>query len=227
MIYYWWKSQDVIKDFDNITHMRNGTNRSEMVQSLKDKDVKALKWKGGQCYTKKFKEEGRYPEAFVEHWHETGDWDGISIDEFVVIQPCISRPAAKVLYKFREQYPDDYVQVWHAPFLTRFYGNIYRDTADMVIVETYTGSTCPVMLWIWFKWNYLRAKWMGILDKTLLCIGIHKEQWAKTEKKIRKQLEFIKKNCPNIPGIAFYTQGDDNDELCRVADRLVTEIFES
>ena len=95
----------------------------------------------------------------------------------------------------------------------------YRDVADLVMMESYVGST----RWYWWIASQVwSARRYGILPKTILVLGVGKgcnpgENWAQTKEELEQQVRFLRLVGPESPGVGFY---GGTQELLASADAL-------
>ena len=95
----------------------------------------------------------------------------------------------------------------------------YRDVADLVIMESYVGST----RWYWWIASQVwSARRYGILPKTIVVLGVGKggnpgENWAQTKEELEQQVRFLRLVGPESPGVGFY---GGTQELLASADAL-------
>ena len=110
MLAYFWIDVKTAEGLETVTHLMANSPKSDLSPELQAR-VKTLQWRGGQCQTKQFETRDNLEEEFANYWPTDNEYDGIAIDEFVWIQPCITKPAADSLRRFRELYPDQYTTV--------------------------------------------------------------------------------------------------------------------
>ncbi|MGA3164772.1 MAG: hypothetical protein ABSF14_01500 [Terriglobia bacterium] len=95
----------------------------------------------------------------------------------------------------------------------------YRDVADLVMMESYVGST----RWYWWIASQVwSARRYGILPKTIVVLGVGKggnpgENWAQTKEELEQQVRFLRLVGPESPGVGFY---GGTQELLASADAL-------
>ena len=95
----------------------------------------------------------------------------------------------------------------------------YRDVADLVMMESYVGST----RWYWWIASQVwSARRYGILPKTIVVLGVGKggnpgEHWAQTKEELEQQVRFLRLVGPESPGVGFY---GGTQELLASADAL-------
>jgi len=95
----------------------------------------------------------------------------------------------------------------------------YRDTADLVMMESYLGGQWQY--W-WLACQLWSARRYGILPKTIAVLGVGKggnpgEDWAETPEELERQIRFLRLLAPESPGVGFY---GGTPELLARADAL-------
>jgi len=95
----------------------------------------------------------------------------------------------------------------------------YRDTADLVMMESYLGGKSQY--W-WLACQLWSARCYGILPKTIAVLGVGKggnpgENWAGTKEELEQQIRFVRLIAPESPGVGFY---GGTPELLAHADAL-------
>lgn len=93
----------------------------------------------------------------------------------------------------------------------------YRDTADLVMLESYMGNSRQY--W-WIASQIWSARKYGILPKTIAILGVGKggnpgENWAETKEELEQQIRFVRLIAPESPGVGFF---GGTPELLTAAD---------
>lgn len=166
---------------------------------------------------------------------------GIALDEWTnarfkdaEIRACNS------LRKGRELYPDVFILVWTPSVTERLAQLVKEGVVDLVILENYTfvpsrfGKGPYTISWQGAIKRCERAEKLGILDKTISCIGHITDEAGLvgnhiTKEEITKMVKETKSRFPKMPGIAFY-QGHGRDtkeaeELIKLCDQLSKEYW--
>jgi hypothetical protein len=133
--------------------------------------------------------------------------------------------SAQVLRAAKRRRPDVALAVWdmRGP-MSQVLADAYRDTAELVMMESYVGSARRYWLLAAQAWS---ARRFGILAKTILVLGVGKggnagEEWAQSAAELEQQMRFVRMIAPESPGIGFYS---GTPELLRAADALSPHYF--
>jgi len=155
---------------------------------------------------------------FVSHSPES-----ICIDEYLVRRKEQVEELVKAIKMVREDHPEIKIWLWFG-ILTPFksYRELYP-LVDMILVEQYLSTTCPLMLWFWYKRKYKRFKKHGMADKLLFVLGANQADRLNLKRALKFEdpnywlpyakhdtfkivIPYIKKNCPG-PGVGLYDAG--------------------
>jgi len=133
----------------------------------------------------------------------------VTIDEFGWdYDGGIDRHTAAILKAVHEKQPGLKIAVWQmrgpvAPGLAA----VYRDTVELVLMETYFGLKDAWMI----PFQLQTARLNGLLGKTVIGLGIGKESpklgghaWTQTKEELDQQLRLIRFMAPESPGVAFF-----------------------
>lgn len=132
----------------------------------------------------------------------------------------------------KEKKPSMYIALWSNYFygsslLDIFTFMRFMPFIDLLIFEMYYSYSSKFMMFFLYKLQYLILKLFGNEKKTIFGIGLNdvyfwdlpaifkakKEKgdfwsicpWSNTPDILNKQLSYISKNCPNMPGVGFFT----------------------
>ena len=169
--------------------------------------VIALKWAAGVYHASKSLS------SIVEKWkqiYEKGAY-AIQIDELIPQSEMVNEKFAKALELIKKAYPDRYLAVLHGSFLPDTLLQAYAKHVDLIILENY--FTDQVLGWLIFSVNTERARKGNIIKKTVFGLRITGEPWVKQKKYIDEQIAWIRKNAPEMPGIAFFAPKADQESL--------------
>jgi hypothetical protein len=120
----------------------------------------------------------------------------------------IDRHSAAILKTVHKKKPGLKIAVWQmrgpvAPGLAA----IYRDTVELVMMETYFDLKDAWMI----PFQLQTARLNGLLGKTIVGLGIGKESpdlgghpWTQTKEELDQQLRLIRFIAPESPGVAFF-----------------------
>jgi hypothetical protein len=133
----------------------------------------------------------------------------ITIDEFGWdYDGGIDRHSAAILKTVHEKKPELKIAVWQmrgpvAPALAA----IYRDTVELVLMETYFDLKDAWMI----AFQLQTARLNGLLSKTIVGLGIGTESldlgghpWTQTKEELEQQIRLIRFVAPESPGVAFF-----------------------
>jgi hypothetical protein len=180
-----------------------------------------LRWRGGKCNKQNTEDQ------FVENWSsaQKRGYRGIAIDEFGSGDAAVDSKMARALVRTKNQCPNLFIAAWQAGRLNEALARGFRDAADLVILEAYAG---PSGFEPYFTDKVEQARRAGIIDKTILAIGINDADpkyqkrwrpWANTPEGVRAQIGWIRRNAAPMPGIAFYANHASR-KLVQLADDL-------
>jgi hypothetical protein len=134
--------------------------------------------------------------------------------------------SAQVLRQTKRQKPELALAVWEmrGP-IPEVLAEAYRDVADLVMMESYTGN--KQQYW-WIASQVWSARRFGILSKTIVVLGVGKggkpgENWAQTGEELEQQIRFVRLIAPDSPGVGFY---GGTAELLARADALGAHFFD-
>ena len=165
---------------------------------------------------------------------------GIAVDEWV--PPKLKNNPqwlAEGLRSGRKANPDIFISVWITDPTPPLFALVRDGTIDLVIVEGYThvAPEMPASLTTSWEGGLRRCDAMkeaGLIDKTIFCFG-HITAGAQRSGErltitwLRERAEELKKRYPEMPGVAFFQQGDADTpefrELIRFCDQLSGELW--
>jgi hypothetical protein len=177
--------------------------------------------------------EERTAQQLADYWSQEAldNYGGIAIDEFGHPKEALNRKMANALALTDERMPNLFIAVWHAGPLTPELAESYKNHADLVILETYFSGTTDLA--DWFQAKVDAARLAGILSKTIFALGINDDDpivgtnaqpWANTPAELQAQMDWIRANAPESPGIAFFAPRGSLS-LQRTAYDLAVQIF--
>jgi hypothetical protein len=138
----------------------------------------------------------------------------------------MDQKSAQILRQAKRQRPDVALAVWEmrGP-IPRVLAEAYRDTADLVMLESYVGNS---RLYWFIAAQVWSARRYGILPKTIVVLGVGKggnpgENWAETKEELEQQIRFVRLIAPESPGVGFF---GGTPELLTAADTMCTHFFD-
>jgi hypothetical protein len=151
----------------------------------------------------------------------------VMIDEFGFdFGGQLDEKSAQILRQTKLKKPDLGLAVWQmrGP-VPRVLAEAYRDTAALVMFESYVGN--PRQYW-YIAAQVWSARKYGLLRKAIIVLGVGKggnpgEDWAETRGELERQMRFVRLVAPESPGIGFYS---GTPELLRAADALSARFFQ-
>lgn len=151
----------------------------------------------------------------------------VMIDEFGFdFGGRMDRKSAEILRLTKRRKPGLRLAVWEmrGP-VPKVLADAYRDTADLVLLESYVGG--KQQYW-WIAAQVWVARLYGILPKTIVVLGLGKggnpgETWATTREELERQIRFVRLIAPESPGIGLY---GGTPELLADADALCAHLFD-
>ncbi len=133
----------------------------------------------------------------------------VDIDEFGWdFDGGIDGHCAAILKAVHQKRPDLGIAVWQmrgpvAPQLAA----VYRDTVDLVMLETYYNLDDAWMI----PFQLQAARLTGLLPRTVVVLGLGRESadkgsypWTQTPQELDQQLRLIRLVAPESPGVAFF-----------------------
>ncbi len=170
-------------------------------------------WKGGVCY------QDRPVEWFVESW---GGSDWIAIDEVGGPGEATDKFIA-AWRELRARKPDRWIGVWcmgaHA------YWAEIADLVDLFLPEIYLNYRGDHL----GQFDaYLRtAREAGVIDQVIPALGINQRRDERgllivspTREDVLRQVRYLKRTAPELPGIAFFNSGAAAPGVAEYADEL-------
>jgi hypothetical protein len=150
----------------------------------------------------------------------------VMIDEFGFdFGGRMDRKSAEILRLAKRRKPGLHMAVWEmrGP-VPQVLADAYRDTADLVLMESYVGG--EQQYW-WIAAQVWAARIDGILPKTIVVLGLGNggragENWAASREELERQIRFVRLIAPDSPGIGFY---GGTPELLASADALCAHLF--
>lgn len=159
---------------------------------------------------------------------------GIAVDEIGHVNPDTDAKAAKALTQLNRTHPDLFVAIWHAGGLTPELLEGYRNGADLVMLETYGVPFDMARYQRWISDRIATVRKAGIIHKTVIALGINDAappeewqkvgQWVNTKEALEELLRLIRKQAPEMRGVAFFAPRA-SDTMLQAADKLAGEIF--
>lgn len=165
---------------------------------------------------------------------------GIAVDEWV--PPKLKdnpRWLAEGLRAGRKANPDIFISVWITDPTPPLFALVRDETVDLVMVEGYThvAPNQPATLTTSWEGGLRRCDAMkeaGLIDKTIFCFGhitagAQRNGQSLTTTWLRERAEELKERYPEMPGVAFFQQGDTDTpefrDLIRFCDQLSGELW--
>jgi len=186
----------------------------EEIDYWRERGVIPAAWKAGFCNAKWSEEQ------FVDSWSSAvkEGFPAIAIDEFGEGAP-VDRRMDSALIKTKEKCPDLFITLW-TPGLggTKEATEAYKKGADLVLIEKYISSFAS---YYDFDSQWEMVKKIGIANKTLFTLGFGR--WITTEQELLRQIKYIKKLSPEMPGLSFFSSAPDY--LLEFADRFCYDYF--
>ncbi len=239
LVLFWTHHPEELVNITHFTpyvwiHDRNSGERGNPYTEqshLIARGVLPLDWRGGAVNA------DRSVEQLVDYWcrAEREGYVGIAIDEFVSwgANSSVNAKLARALVLTKQNCPDLFIAVWHGGLLSRQLAEAFREGADLVLLESYVAGSFVFRLAL--SYNLLVARAAGISDKAVFALEIKgsdpdAEELSSSERAnsadvLEAQMRWIKKNAPEMPGIAFFAPGAGL-ELLKKADHLAGEIFD-
>ena len=195
-----------------------------------ERGVVPLRWKGGWCYRDWSEDE------LCRHFSDAEEAGhvGIAIDEWGGGNQEFDQKMGRALLRTREAHPDLFIAVWCFGLFRMRVAEYLRDVADVVMIERYVDGATPDEFAVWFNAPIRVAREAGILHKTVFALGINDKAppeefkkhgaWANTPAELEAQMRWIRKNAPEMPGIAFFAPRC-SDAMRDLADRLAGELW--
>ncbi len=148
--------------------------------------------------------------------------------------------ACEGLRKGKKENPDVFIAVW-APGISDKLAKLAKDgIVDLIILENYTfvparfGKGPYTIGWKDALERCERAKKLGILNKTIVCLGHITDEPNLdgkhiTVKDINRMVRVIKNRYPQMPGIAFYQghsrETKEAEKLIRFCDKISGQLW--
>lgn len=115
----------------------------ENIERWRERGVMPLAWKWGGCNMPGNPTE----EDFFKHYSDAGDCPGIAIDEFgyypLAKQIARNETALRGLLRAKQAHPENYVLAWHSGAFYPEQAALYRNAADLVVLESYCFYWAP------------------------------------------------------------------------------------
>ncbi len=230
IILFWTAYPEALPHITHVTAFAAGSASKETHargRSL-SKGIMLLKYRDGRAIA-----EDKTAEELADYWcgARALGFQGIAIDEFGHTDARTDEKMSKALALAKRRDPKLYIAVWHAGRLTPEMVRCYREHADLVMLESYCSTKKHPFRR--FAENLDLAREGRIVGKTVFALGINNEDrgpdgsadpWANTPEDLRSQMEWVRRNAPEMPGIAFFASRA-GVEIQREADRLAWRIF--
>jgi hypothetical protein len=139
----------------------------------------------------------------------------------------IDHHAMAILRATHEKRPDLKIAVWQmrgpvAPLIA----SVYRDTVEMVMMETYTDLNDAWMI----AFQLQAARLNGLLDRSVVAIGLGSESkdlggspWTRTREELEQQVHLIRFVAPESPGVAFFGKWKLKEDNAPLTDDQIEE----
>lgn len=139
---------------------------------------------------------------------------------------------ARLLVQFHEEHPTVYIAVWSAGIIDPALARAYRTSVNLVMIEAY--GPWGLHQWERFTVRLTEARLFGIVHKCIFAIGIDdaappavlrsEGAWSNTPADLQKQIRWIAKHAPDMPGVGFFAP-DASDGMLGIADALAHRYF--
>ncbi len=194
---------------------------SHEIERWQRRGVVPLGWSGGYCYRDKYDEDG-----FAEYWTGglKGHPVGIAVDEF---GNHYGKPTdlqmSNGLLRAHRAVPDKRVVIWQAGVTPPEAAEAYRIAADWIILECYMNYFDDRFSHFDARINQLRK--LGLIHKSVMGLCCTSDKIGTTAEGMVKQVRYVRRKAPEMPGLGFYKAYGTGKALAPVADRLCYEYF--
>ena len=174
-------------------------------------------------------------ERFVKYYASYAEegYAGIAMDEWNVGDDHPYVPMiAEALRQVKSKHPKFFIAVW-VTHLTPIFRQLLKEGAiDLALIEGFTYvPEHPEWAISWDALIRERVELMkreGLLHKTIVCVGMvaakpDSHNRRMTPEELSRQVEYLARHYPEMPGIAFYGYQDGNPktrDLVKLADEL-------
>lgn len=224
-IVLWWS-----KFADSVTHITHVVNdvwvgpqaAAPALDPAKHQDawlergVTPLDWAGGRVYA----DQGS--DALVDRWSNqlNEGYLGLAIDEFGAPDDETDAVLHEALLRLHRLHPDATIAVWHAGLIDREAARVYREAADLVLLEAYVGGRRALGITLGPRLANVRRH--GLEARTVAVIAVDRERFADSVPDVEAQIGWLIRNTEGFAGIGVY--GSRASELLiRAADSAIGE----
>jgi hypothetical protein len=222
-----WTTHD-----DHLPHLSYVTPARLPAETAADAAAEPMRLK---CLDGRITAEAKTAQQLADYWSSASQqgYGGIAIDEFGHMDKETDAKMLEALALIDMKCPKLFIAIWHAGALTSDLVRSYKEHADLVMLETYFSGQDDLSRR--FQENLLMARDGGILGKTVFALGINDKDarvggalkaWANSPEELKAQMEWIRKNAPEMPGVALFAPKASR-EIQREADDLAWRIFSS
>ncbi|UCH35467.1 MAG: hypothetical protein JSV65_03710 [Armatimonadota bacterium] len=220
----------------------------EDVPLLRRRGIKALKWTWGSNHPAL--REDRLPleqcAAEAERYYGIPDnfqFDGYGMDEFGGYPQTQGEERAHAwlrgLIEARRRFPEDFVAAaWHGGGVRDEWVGLYKQAADLLLLEAYEMYYAPRELGTENIFEDLRGRLIAPRGadlftrayrapcKVLLSLDLcGKDDTYGDAGELEQVIRFIRREFPEMRGIAFFNGSDATEDMERAADRLCFDYF--
>lgn len=194
---------------------------SHEIERWQRRGVVPLGWSGGYCYRDKYDEDG-----FADYWTGglKGHSVGIAIDEFGNHH---GKPTdlqmANGLLRAHQAVPDKMIVIWQAGVTPPEAADAYRIAVDWIIPECYMNYFNDRFSHFDARINQLRK--LGLIHKSVMGLSCTSDKIGTTAEGLAKQVRYVRRKAPEMPGLGFYKAYGTGAALASVADQLCYEYF--
>ena len=104
---------------------------------------------------------------------------------------------------------------------------VYRDTVELVMMETYVDLNDPWMI----AFQLQAARLNGLLERSVVALGLGKEsddkggyRWTQKAEELEQQIRLIRFVAPESPGVAFFGKWKLKENDCPLTDKQLDDI---
>ena len=224
-----------------------GGSKSTLCERGRERGIKVLEWKYGSNYPG-IQEQELTKEALIaaakKYYTPPADaeHDGWGCDEFGAYP---STPAytkgmdwLRGIGEAKKESPNLYIAAWHAGTVRDDWLGVYRETVDLVLLETYVMYYIPDALASENIYQDIRHRLMAVRRndlftrvygspcKALLALGPCGAKGTYTDPAEMEQVfRFVRREFPEMRGIGIFNTSDSTEQVMRAAHDLCFEYF--
>ncbi len=152
----------------------------------------------------------------------------LNIDEFGWdFDGGIDQHTAAILKAVHGKKPEMKIAVWQSSPVTPELAAVYRDTVELVMLETYFDLTDAWTI----AFQLQTARLTGLVDRSVVGLGLGGEgedgggwAWTRTAEELDQQVRLIRFVAPESPGLAFFGKFLTGDRAMRMTDEQLEGI---